>query len=111
VLKKEQERLGHLHDLQALLRHVREAASSPRVGSRLADLTAYADGLERDCRQLHAQFVEHRDAIFKCVKEVRHHLVPALTTADLRPAHATAQGKPDDRRTVRALSDSSRRRR
>ncbi len=108
VLKREQERLGHLHDLQALLKHVREAASSPRVGSRLADLTAYADGLERDCRQLHAQFVEHRDAMFKCVQEVRHRLVPALTTADLRPAHVTRLGKPDDRRTVRALPDSSR---
>ena len=32
VLKREQERLGHLHDLQALLKHVREAEASPRVG-------------------------------------------------------------------------------
>ena len=53
--------LGHLHDLQILLKHVREAEASPRVGSRLAELTAYADTLERDCRQLHAEFVEARD--------------------------------------------------
>ena len=62
-LKKQQERLGRLHDLQALLKHVREADASPSVGSRVNDLTAYADSLERDCRRLHAGFVEHRDEL------------------------------------------------
>lgn len=80
VLKRHQERLGHLHDLQLLLKHVREAETSSAVGSRVNDLTAYADTLERECRRLHAGFVEHRDELAGCVKDVRQQLVPALTT-------------------------------
>ena len=59
-LKRHQERLGHLHDLQMLLKHVRETEASPGVGSSVNDLTAYADSLDRECRRLHAGFVEHR---------------------------------------------------
>ena len=92
-LKGEQQRLGRLHDLEALLRHVREAEASPRVGARLADLTAFADALERDCRQVHAEFVEHRDAMFECVKDVRHLLVPAFSIARFHQARAGARPK------------------
>lgn len=89
VLKKQQARLGCLHDLQSLLKRVREAEASPGVGSRVNDLTAYADILERDCRRLHAEFVEHREALMTCVKEVRDDLVPALTTAERRQARVS----------------------
>ena len=88
-LKREQELLGHLHDLQSLLKHVQRAQASPRVGSRLAELTAYADTLERECRTLHAEFVEGRDALFTCAHDVRHVLVPALTTNAFRQARVT----------------------
>jgi CHAD domain-containing protein len=88
-LKREQERLGHLHDLQSLLKHVQRAQASPRVGARLAELTAYADTLERECRTLHAQFVDGRDELFTCVHDVRHVLVPALTTRHFRQARVT----------------------
>jgi CHAD domain-containing protein len=93
TLRREQERLGHLHDLQALLRHVREAEMSPHAGSRLADLTAYTDSLERECRQLHAQFVEHRDNLFECVTQVRHQLIPALTTTTRQQARVASSGR------------------
>jgi CHAD domain-containing protein len=86
TLKREQDRLGHLHDVEALLAHVREAEASPRIGARAADLRTYADTLERDCRALHAEFVEDRDALMTCVHDVRHGLVPALTTRHLRQA-------------------------
>ena len=79
-LKRQQERLGHLHDLQVLLKHVREAEAAPGVGSRVNELTAYADTLERDCRRLHAGFVERRAELAECIKDVRQQLVPALTT-------------------------------
>ena len=88
-LKREQELLGHLHDLQSLLKRVQRAQASPRVGSRLAELTAYADTLERECRTLHAEFVEGRDALFTCAHDVRHVLVPALTTNAFRQARVT----------------------
>ena len=90
IMKKQQERLGRLHDLQSLLKHVREAQASPVVGSRVNDLTAYADLLERDCRRLHAGFLEHRHELEDCIKEVRHHLVPALTTPARRQVRVGA---------------------
>ncbi len=43
-----------------LLKHVRETEASPGVGSSVNDLSAYADSLDRECRRLHAGFVEHR---------------------------------------------------
>jgi CHAD domain-containing protein len=94
VLKKHQERLGRLHDLQMLLKRVREAEASPVVGLRVNDLTAYAETLERDCRRLHAAFVEHRNELADCVKEVRQQLVPALTTPSRRQARVSAAARP-----------------
>ena len=93
LLKRHQERLGHLHDLQMLLKHVRETEASPGVGSRVNDLTAYADLLDRKCRQLHADFVEHRAELVSVVKDVRHQVVPALTTPPRRQAHVTGTGR------------------
>ncbi len=97
VLKRHQDRLGHLHDLQMLLKRVRETEASPGVGSRVNDLTAYADSLERECRRLHADFVEHRAEITSVVKEVRHNVVPALTTPPRRQAHVTGTRRPSVR--------------
>jgi CHAD domain-containing protein len=103
VLKRQQERLGHLHDLQLLLKHVREAEASPAVGLRVNDLTAYTDTLERECRRLHAAFVEHRDELAGCVKDVRQQLVPALTTP-LRLQARVASARPAGRTRTRARS-------
>ena len=89
VLKRHQERLGHLHDLQMLLKHVRETEATPGAGSRVNDLTAYADALDRECRRLHADFVEHRGEVASVVRGVRHQAVPALTTPPRRQAHVT----------------------
>lgn len=94
VLKRHQERLGHLHDLQMLLKHVRETEASPAVGSRVNDLTAYAESLDRECRRQHADFVEHRAELVSVTKEVRHHVVPALTTPSRRQARVTGTQRP-----------------
>jgi CHAD domain-containing protein len=94
VLKRHQERLGHLHDLQMLLKHVRETEASPGAGSRVNDLTAYAESIDRECRRLHADFVEHRAELAAVVKDVRHQVVPALMTPARRQAHVTATKRP-----------------
>lgn len=94
VLKRHQERLGRLHDLQVLLKHVRETDASPGVGSRVNDLTAYADSLDRECRKLHADFVEHRAELAALVNDVRHQIVTALTTPPRRQAHVAATKRP-----------------
>jgi CHAD domain-containing protein len=97
VLKRQQQRLGHLHDVQILLKHVRETDASPTVGSRVNDLTAYADALDRECRRFHADFVEHRAEVSSVVKGVRHQIVPALTTPLRRQAHVTGPRAPSVR--------------
>jgi CHAD domain-containing protein len=98
TLKRQQERLGHLHDLQMLLKRVREAEGLPTIGARVNELEAYADRLERECRRLHAAFVEHRQELLDSAKVVRHQLVPALTTPPRRQAQV-AHARP--RATVR----------
>ena len=80
ILKRHQERLGHMHDLQMLWKRVREIEASPGLGSRADDLTDYADSLDRECRRLHAGFVEYRGDLATVVKVVRHEIVPSLTT-------------------------------
>ena len=89
ALKKHQERLGRLHDFQGLLRHVREAEASPSVGARITELTAYADSLERECRRLHADFLEHRETLIDTLDEVKYELVPELTTSTRRQARVS----------------------
>ena len=74
-----------------LLKRVREPEGLPTVGARVNELEAYADALERECRRLHAAFVEHRQELVDNVKAVRHQLVPELTTpprSQARVAHA-----------------------
>jgi CHAD domain-containing protein len=93
-LKREQVRLGRLHDLQLLLARVRDVETAPGVGSRLNGLTAFADSLERQCRELHAEFVVHRDDMFEVVRQVHSALVPLLTTAHLRQARVASARRP-----------------
>jgi CHAD domain-containing protein len=88
-LKKHQERLGKLHDLEGLLKHVRQAEGSPTAGSRVNELTVYADLLERECRRLHAEFVEHRSDLIASLDQVKYDLVPALTTPARRQARVS----------------------
>ncbi len=87
IFKWHQDRLGHLHDLQTLLKHVRETETSPGAGAIVHDLNPYADTLERECRRLHAVFVERRGELMSVVKQIRQHIVPALTTLPRRQAH------------------------
>jgi CHAD domain-containing protein len=78
ILKRHQDRLGHLHDLQVLWKHVRDAEASPGLGSNANDLADYADSIDRECRKLHAGFVEARGDLATVLKLVRQQIVPAL---------------------------------
>jgi CHAD domain-containing protein len=91
VLKRHQERLGHLHDLQVLLMHVREADALAGGSALGTELAAYADSLDRECRRLHAAFVERRGELAAATKDIRQHVVAALTTPARRQAHASAR--------------------
>lgn len=102
ILKRHQDRLGHLHDLQVLLKHVRETDAVPGLGARFDDLTHYADSLDRECRRLHAGFVEHRGDLASVVKQVRQQIVPALTTPVRRHLSAVARSTKLDARMAEA---------
>ena len=102
ILRRHQERLGDLHDLQLLLKHVRETDASRKVGSLANDLAEYAESLDRECRQLHADYVEHRSELMAVVKDVRHHVVPALATPPRRQAHVADMGTAPVRPLLRA---------
>jgi CHAD domain-containing protein len=102
ILKRHQERLGNLHDLQMLLKRVRETEASPIVGARGNDLRVYAYSLEAECRRLHADFVEHRSELVGVVKQVRQQIVSALTMPPRRQVHVSSAERPGTRLRVRA---------
>jgi hypothetical protein len=91
ILKRHQERLGQLHDLHVLWKHVRETEAAAGIGPGANDLTAYADSLDGECRRLHAGFVEYRGDLSNVVKLVRQQIVPGLVTTPRRQLSAVAR--------------------
>jgi CHAD domain-containing protein len=65
VLKRGQELLGRMHDLQMLIERVRQTQASltPPSVTVWRDLDALVASLEDDCRRLHARYMRTRDAL------------------------------------------------
>ena len=65
ALKRTQELLGRMHDLQALIDRVRDAQASlaPTDAGLWRDLDALVISLEGSCRQLHGRYVRQRAAL------------------------------------------------
>jgi CHAD domain-containing protein len=65
TLKRGQDLLGRMHDLQVLTERVRQVQASltPPTLSDWRDLDALILSLEDDCRRLHARFMRIRDAL------------------------------------------------
>lgn len=65
VLKRGQDLLGRMHDLQVLVDRVRRAQASlaPPSVTMWRDLDALVLSLEDDCRRLHARYMRMRDAL------------------------------------------------
>ena len=65
VLKRAQELLGRMHDLQVLIERVRrtQASLAPPTLTVWRDLDALIASLEDDCRRLHARYMRTRDAL------------------------------------------------
>src|SRR5262249_11711332 len=61
TLKRAQDQLGHLHDFQVLIGRVRQLQGSLNHDATTdRALDAMVDGLENDCRRLHARYVRMR---------------------------------------------------
>jgi CHAD domain-containing protein len=65
TLKRAQELLGRMHDLQALIDHVRQVqgALSPPDVTIWRTLDSLVASLENNCRRLHARYVRERAAL------------------------------------------------
>ena len=65
TLKRMQDVLGRLHDMQVLVDHVRsvQAALTPPSVTAWRDLDTLLNGLEQNCRRLHARYVGERERL------------------------------------------------
>ena len=90
VLKRAQEVLGRMHDLQMMMDRARkvQAALPPSDTVAWDQLDALIDGIEDDCRRLHARYMRERPALLAmCAEAVaRPHTVSTRRAAPRRPA-------------------------
>lgn len=65
TLKRQQDILGRLHDVQVLIEHVRQmqGALAQPDATMWRKIDALLASLENDCRRLHAKFMHQRDGI------------------------------------------------
>jgi CHAD domain-containing protein len=95
ALKRTQETLGRLHDLQILQQHVAAAQAAP-VGRSVPHegLGAVAGRIEEECRRLHGKYVAHLPALLDTLAAIRADVIPRLTRTTrsvkmtLKPARA-----------------------
>jgi CHAD domain-containing protein len=90
VLKRVQEALGRMHDLQMMMDRARrvQAALPPSDAAAWDQLDTLIDGIEDDCRRLHARYMRERPALLTiCAQAVaRPHAVAVRRAAPRRAA-------------------------
>ena len=93
ALKRTQEMLGRLNDLQVLQTHVAavqavpEGRAVPHQG-----LGAIAGRIEEECRRLHGRYVAHADALRAVAEAVPSEIVPRLARRARRPLKMGLRG-------------------
>jgi len=98
-LKRFQERLGHVHDLQMAQRYVRATQNDPDVTPGLsAQLAELDQALDVQCRQLHGQVLRERPAVIKMLQDLSSAIEARLT-----PRRVGRMARMRTRRTVRRL--------
>jgi CHAD domain-containing protein len=92
-LKRAQDSLGRMHDLQVLIDRVREAQASLAMPNltTVHDLDALVVALENECRRLHARYVHERDALTTIAERHRGRAVERTTAWRVEPRAARAQ--------------------
>jgi CHAD domain-containing protein len=109
TVKRAQETLGTLHDLQILQIHVAAVQAAPDKGGKLPDggLDLIARALEEQCRHLHARYVASIPKITEAIAAVRGVVVPQLAqraTRRKRPLKMTLKDRPGAKRGVAAVA-------
>jgi CHAD domain-containing protein len=79
-IKKTQDMLGRLHDLQVLLTHVAAVQAGPHAGRprRREALDSLAQHVEEQCRHLHGRYVASAPALRQLPAAIRKSVVPQL---------------------------------
>ena len=101
ALKRVQETLGRLHDLQVLQHHVPALAAAPRSAQRDAPdvgLSVLARRIEDECRHLHGRYITMLPVLHDALEHARHHVAVKLTT--VRPSRAAKMTLPARRRAA-----------
>lgn len=101
ALKRVQETLGRLHDLQVLQHHVAAVAAAPRSAQRDAPdvgLSVLARRIEDECRHLHGRYITMLPVLHDALEHARHHVAVKLTT--VRPSRAAKMTLPARRRAA-----------
>jgi CHAD domain-containing protein len=92
TLKRAQDALGRMHDLQVLIDQVRQVQAGltpPDIGV-WDDLDTLVDALENDCRRLHARYMRARAALAAvCARSVVHPHAGSTGRAAARRAAAS----------------------
>jgi hypothetical protein len=80
TLKRAQETLGRLHDLQVIEHHVAAVQALPptRRGADANGLNVIARMLADECRHIHARYVKQVPALFDLVDGCTSNVVPSL---------------------------------
>jgi CHAD domain-containing protein len=104
TVKRVQDALGTLHDLQTLLTHVAAVQVQPS-GRTLPEggLDIIGRALENECRHLHARYVAMIPKLTDAIAETRANVVPQLahrTAGGVRPLKMTLRQRPAARRTA-----------
>lgn len=83
ALKRAQDTLGRLHDLQIIEQHVAAVQALPptRRGAHDAGLKVLAGMLEDQCRHLHGRYVKQVPALLHLVEACTETIVPVLMRA------------------------------
>jgi CHAD domain-containing protein len=101
VIKRIQDALGRLHDLQVLLHHVAAVGAAPsgRRSTPDAGLAILSRLIEDECRHLHGRYVAHLPSLTEAVEAARRD-VPLRLTPRKRSARAIKMGLAAKRRTA-----------
>jgi len=101
TLKRVQETLGRLHDLQVLQHHVAAVAAAPRAAQRETPdegLSVLARRIEDECRHLHGRYITMLPLLREALEHARKHVAVRLTTA--RRSRAAKMTLPARRRAA-----------
>ena len=107
TLKRTQDALGRLHDLQVLQTHVADVQAQPST-TTLPDggLEVISRFLEEECRHLHARYLTTVPALLSAIENSRATVIPQLThgrprnvrslkmALDAKPPHGTPRPVP-----------------